>query len=128
MALSNELLATHDRIKQDAAKALASLVAAKALAQKHRLPDELIAELTNAKFYVALIATELQGGDATIAAARMTGQAPHPQTSAAELPLHPANQEHERMLETLHRAGDHTLDPEDTDAAQRVPTKEEVAA
>jgi len=53
-----------------------------------------------------------------LAAAEMVGQmAGKPVTKAVELELHPAHPEHDeearhRMLKSLHRCGDHTLDPE----------------
>jgi hypothetical protein len=38
-----------------------------------------------------------------------------------------STREHEQMLQTLHRAGDHSLDEENTDALLRGPTMKEVA-
>lgn len=90
------------------------------------VPEFALLEITSAKTRLAAIRAECNAIRACMAAGRATGQVEKP-VSVEELELHPkqlpAQVEHERLLASLHRAGDHTLDEDDnTDATQRVPT------
>lgn len=65
------------------------------------VPDYTSREITNAKTRLCALRAECNSMKATLA--------------ATDLELHLVNtgvREHERMLESLHRAGDHTLDDE----------------
>lgn len=76
---------------------------------------------------IAALGAESARMRALLAAARSTGQMEHQTVAVETLELHPVNvarrgvdelrsggdREHELMLESLHRAGDHTLDVEE---------------
>lgn len=75
----------------------------------------------NARRTIGFIHTEITGVETTCGAGVMTGELPRP-TTARDLDMHPVNLpkqvERDKLLESLHRAGDHTQDP-DTDTEER---------
>lgn len=112
------VLTSAQRIEALVATATAALAALK---HSKLLPADLSREVTNASLSVTMISTEVRELRTVMAAARMCGQA-DAVTTAETLELHPSRREHAAMIESLHRAGDHTLDDDNTDAAQCVPT------
>lgn len=103
-----------------------------------RLPGDEAARhaFINARTTMGCVHAEITQMKAVLAAARMTGQAVHVATVAVEeLELHPRNlpgpvcspdvpqprtwREREKLLQSLHRAGDHTLDPTETAEVDR---------
>lgn len=83
------------------------------------VPESACREIASATVMIASVRAECNAIKSEIAAARMTGQTPKAM-KAEDMELHPAQLprqvERERLLESLHRAGDHTLDPDNTDA------------
>lgn len=80
------------------------------------VPEFALRELTNAKTRIAAARAECNAIRASLAAGRATGQVEMPVT-AEKLELHPKQLppqvSEEQLLASLHRAGDHTLDPDD---------------
>lgn len=93
-----------------------------------RLPkdEDTRRAFTNARATVGFIHSQCTQIETTLGAARMVGEI-EGDTKAGDLELHPANQgrdsvrpyplppqvEHDKLLESLHRAGDHSLDPDE---------------
>lgn len=83
---------------------------------QNRLPsnEETRRAFTNARTTVGFIHTECTAVETTLAAARMVGELKPVDTAAGDLDLHPKNLPpqvpNEKLLASLHRAGDHTLD------------------
>lgn len=130
--LPKAVLTSAQRIEALVATATAALAALK---HSKLLPADLSREVTNASLSVTMISTEVRELRTVMAAARMCGQAAALMT-VETLELHPANKPMPRsvaelqksiegdeetiisgharaaMLESLHRAGDHSLDDE----------------
>lgn len=80
------------------------------------VPEFARREITNATVTIASIRSEINAINATMAAGRATGQVERPLV-VTDLELHPkqlpAQVEHEKLLASLHRVADHTLDPDE---------------
>ena len=85
--------------------------------------EETRRAFTNARRTLGFIHAECTAVETTLAAARMIGELKPTDTTAAELELHPKNLPpqvpDEKLLASLHRAGDHTQDPTDNEATDR---------
>lgn len=85
------------------------------------VPEFAQREIASAIVMIASVRAECNGIRASLAAARSTGQMAAA-VAAKDLELHPVNLPpqvpSEKLLESLHRSGDHTLDPDNANATQ----------
>ena len=111
MSLPTDLIQTSRRMRERAHELSGFLNAL-----QKRLPsnEETRQAFTNARRTVGFIHSECTAVETTLAAARMVGELKPVGTTAIEMELHPKNLPpqvpNEKMLASLHRAGDHTLD------------------
>ncbi len=103
-------------------KQQATLISTQIRAIRAQVPE---ADVAGALVEMAGLHASINKLQSVLAAAEMVGvMQSRPVTQAQDLELHPAHVEHEaeereRMLRSLHRCGDHTLDPEPKEEVAR---------
>lgn len=121
MTIPADMATCPDRMSELALQLRAHVQAIRAAHPSQAVLDETAGVV----LVIAALGAESARMRALLAAARSTGQMEQQTVAVETLELHPVNietrrlgdgetrREHELMIETLHRAGDHTLDEEE---------------